>query len=134
LKGVPLGPYSAKRDFKVYDVIVGHSLAMASIRNDEQGAFGAMSGHDRKTLSLSVKVSNPERVIDPSTGLTKLDLVRYYESIAEWMIPHLKGRPVSLVRAPSGIAGQQFFQKHDDKLSIPGLRELDPALWECYVR
>jgi hypothetical protein len=87
LKGVPLGPYSAKRDFKVYDVIVGHSLAMASICNDEQGAFGAMSGHDRKTLSLSVKVSNPERVIDPSTGLTKLDLVRYYESIAEWMIP-----------------------------------------------
>jgi len=81
----------------------------------------------------SVKVSNPERVIDPSTGLTKLDLVRYYESIAEWMIPHLKGRPVSLVRAPSGIAGHQFFQKHDDKLSIPGLRELDPALWEGHA-
>jgi bifunctional non-homologous end joining protein LigD len=36
---------------------------------------------------------------------------------------------VSLVRAPSGITGQQFFQKHDDKLSIPGMRELDPALW-----
>jgi bifunctional non-homologous end joining protein LigD len=77
----------------------------------------------------TVKVSNPERVIDPSTGLKKLDLVRYYESIAEWMLPHLKGRPVSLVRAPSGITGQIFFQKHDDKLSIPGLRELDPTLW-----
>jgi bifunctional non-homologous end joining protein LigD len=81
----------------------------------------------------SVKVSNPERMIDPSTGLTKLDLVRYYETIAEWMIPHLKGRPVSLVRAPSGIDGQQFFQKHDDKLSIPGMRELDPALWEGHA-
>jgi bifunctional non-homologous end joining protein LigD len=78
----------------------------------------------------SVRVSNPERVIDPSTGFTKLDLVRYYESIAEWMIPHLKGRPVSLVRAPSGITGEQFFQKHDDKQSIPGLRILGQRLWE----
>jgi bifunctional non-homologous end joining protein LigD len=77
----------------------------------------------------SVKVSNPERVIDPSTGLKKLDLVRYYESVAEWMLPHLKGRPVSLVRGPNGIAGELFFQKHDDKLSIAGMRELDPSLW-----
>jgi bifunctional non-homologous end joining protein LigD len=77
----------------------------------------------------AVKVSNPERVIDPSSGLKKLDLVRYYESVAERMLPHLAGRPVSLVRGPSGIAGQLFFQKHDDKLSIPGLRELDPRLW-----
>jgi bifunctional non-homologous end joining protein LigD len=77
----------------------------------------------------SVKVSNAERVIDPSTGLKKLDLVRYYESIAEWMLPHVKGRPVSLVRGPSGVTGELFFQKHDDKLSIPGLKELDPSLW-----
>ena len=76
-----------------------------------------------------VKVSNADRVIDASTGLKKLDLVRYYESVAEWMLPHLKGRPVSLVRGPSGVGGQLFFQKHDDKLSIPGLRELDAALW-----
>ena len=77
----------------------------------------------------SVKVSNPERVIDPSTGLTKLDLVRYYESVAEWMLPHLRGRPVALVRGPNGIANELFFQKHDEKLSIPGLRALDAALW-----
>ena len=76
-----------------------------------------------------VKVTNPERVIDAATGLKKLDLVRYYESIAEWMLPHLKGRPCSLMRGPTGVAGELFFQKHDDKLSIPGLRELDPGLW-----
>jgi len=70
----------------------------------------------------------PERIIDRSTGLKKLNLVRYYESIGEWMLPHLKDRPVSLVRGPRGISGQLFFQKHDDNLSIPGLRELDPAL------
>ncbi len=81
----------------------------------------------------SIKVTNPDRVIDPTTGLTKLDLVRYYESIAERMLPHLQGRPVSLVRAPSGITGEQFFQKHDGKVSIPGMRELDPALWEGHA-
>lgn len=79
--------------------------------------------------STSVKVSNPERVIDPTTKLTKLDLVRYYESVADWILPHLKGRPVSLVRGPTGVTGELFFQKHDDKLSIPGMRELPAELW-----
>ena len=83
----------------------------------------------RATTMTTTKVSNPERVVDPGTGLTKLDVVRYYESVGEFMLPHLKGRPVSLVRAPSGLQGQLFFQKHDDKLSIPGLRKLDAALW-----
>lgn len=79
--------------------------------------------------STSVKVSNPERVIDPTTKLTKLDLVRYYESVADWILPHLRGRPVSLVRGPTGVTGELFFQKHDDKLSIPGMRELPAELW-----
>ncbi|MCR5867260.1 DNA ligase D [Aquincola sp. J276] len=74
------------------------------------------------------KVTNPQRVIDPSTGITKLALVRYYESIAPWMLPHLKDRPVSLVRAPQGITAELFFQKHPET-RMPGLRELDPALW-----
>ncbi|MGJ7506025.1 DNA ligase D [Variovorax sp. GT1P44] len=82
-----------------------------------------------KSAVGGIKVSNADRVIDPGSGLTKLDLVRYYESIAEWMLPHLKGRPCSLVRGPSGIQGQLFFQKHDEKISIPGIKELDPALW-----
>jgi bifunctional non-homologous end joining protein LigD len=75
-----------------------------------------------------VKVTNPDRVIDPSTGLKKVDLVRYYESVADWMLPHLANRPVSLVRAPQGIAGELFFQKHPET-RMPGLKELDPALW-----
>lgn len=76
----------------------------------------------------SVKVTNPDRVIDPSTGLKKVDLVRYYESVADWMLPHLAGRPVSLVRAPQGISGELFFQKHPET-RMPGLTELDAALW-----
>lgn len=76
----------------------------------------------------SVKVSHPERVIDKTSGTTKLQLVEYYQAIAPWMLPHLKDRPVSLVRGPSGIAGQLFFQKHSEA-RMPGMTELDPALW-----
>ena len=77
----------------------------------------------------TTRVTHPERVIDSSTGITKLDLVRYYESIAEWMVPHLKGRACSLLRGPSGIEGQLFFQKHLDRLRITQVKELDPALF-----
>jgi len=76
----------------------------------------------------AVRVSHPERVIDDSSGVTKLDLVRYYESVADWLLPHLRERPVSLVRAPRGIAGQLFFQKHAEG-DMPGIRQLDAALW-----
>ena len=76
-----------------------------------------------------IKVSHPERVIDASTGVTKLELVRYYESIADRMLPHLRGRPCSLVRAPAGIEGELFFQKHIDTLRMPEVKDLDPALW-----
>jgi bifunctional non-homologous end joining protein LigD len=83
----------------------------------------------RHASKPSIAISHPERVIDDSTGLTKLDLVRYYDSVAEWLLPHLKGRPVALLRAPSGIGGQQFFQRHLSGTRIAGVRELDPALW-----
>jgi bifunctional non-homologous end joining protein LigD len=78
--------------------------------------------------ATSIKVTHPERVIDPSTGLTKLALVRYYESVAERILPHLRHRPVSLVRAPEGITGELFFQKHPET-KVPGLRTLDAKLW-----
>ena len=93
---------------------------------------GRKAGESRRrpqaaATALGVKISHGERVIDASTGLTKLDLVRYYERVADYMLPHLKGRPTSLVRGPSGIGGQLFFQKHVDTLRIPGVNELDPA-------
>ncbi|CAN7598616.1 DNA ligase D [Variovorax paradoxus] len=103
--------------------------ASAIVRETAKQMGPGPSKPARKAVGGSVKVSNAERVIDPSTGLTKLDLVRYYESVAEWMLPHLKGRPCSLVRGPAGIQGELFFQKHDDKLSIPGVKALDEKLW-----
>ena len=83
---------------------------------------------DGKGRVSGIKVSSPDRVIDPSTGATKLDLVRYYDSVADFILPHLQGRPVSLVRGPSGVGGELFFQKHMDA-KIAGVTVLDQKLW-----
>ncbi len=59
-----------------------------------------------------VVISHPDRKVFPDAKITKLDLARYYESVAEWIVPEIAGRPLSLLRCPEGIAGQCFFQKH----------------------
>jgi bifunctional non-homologous end joining protein LigD len=76
----------------------------------------------------SVSISHPERVIDASTGITKLELARYYAKVAPFMISHLDKRPVALVRAPSGVEGELFFQKHLDKGGMEGVQALAPEL------
>ncbi|HSD39018.1 MAG TPA: DNA ligase D [Rhodocyclaceae bacterium] len=79
------------------------------------------------TLPAGFRISNPDRVIDPSTGTTKVQLVRYYALIAPLIMEHLKGRPVSLVRAPDGIEGALFFQKHLEH-AMPGVKALSQAI------
>jgi bifunctional non-homologous end joining protein LigD len=75
------------------------------------------------------KVTHPERVMDKESGVTKLELVEYYALVGELMMEHLKGRPVSLVRAPEGVGGELFFQKHVvDPKKMPGVGQLDQAL------
>ncbi|WP_432261318.1 DNA ligase D [Cupriavidus sp. TMH.W2] len=76
-----------------------------------------------------VSISHAGRVIDAESGLSKGDLVRYYERAAPLMLPHLCGRPIAMVRAPSGVAGEQFFQRHSDTLRVDGLNVLDRDLW-----
>jgi bifunctional non-homologous end joining protein LigD len=75
------------------------------------------------------RVSNPDRVVDAASGTTKIGLVRYYALVAPLMMEHLKGRPVALVRAPSGIGGELFFQKHAERYRMPGIEQLDPAFF-----
>ncbi|MCX4218989.1 DNA ligase D [Pseudomonas sp. MCal1] len=75
-----------------------------------------------------VRITHPDRVIDASSGTTKMQLAEYYASVAEWILPQLKDRPVALVRAPDGIGGELFFQKNAENLAIPGIRTLDKEL------
>lgn len=75
-----------------------------------------------------VRITHPQRMIDRQSGLTKLDLAHYYEQVAGHILPYLKNRPVYLLRCPEGVDGEKFFQKHGTRLSIPGVRMLDPAL------
>jgi bifunctional non-homologous end joining protein LigD len=58
------------------------------------------------------KLTHPERVLWPDDGLTKRDLADYLASVAAWMLPHIERRPCSFLRAPRGIGGQTFFQRH----------------------
>ena len=60
-----------------------------------------------------VVISNAGKQLYPDVGITKGDLAHYYASIADHILPHLAGRPLSLVRAPDGIGGQVWFQKHE---------------------
>jgi bifunctional non-homologous end joining protein LigD len=72
------------------------------------------SGTDRKLLTVNgreIAISNPDKVLFPQAGYTKLDLARYYLAIADGALRGAGGRPNVLVRYPNGIDGEFFFQK-----------------------
>ena len=78
--------------------------------------------------NTKVRITHPEKIIDGTTGLTKGDLVDYYAKVGTLMMPHVFHRPVALVRAPDGIGGALFFQKHAEQKAMAGVVLLDPAL------
>ncbi len=70
---------------------------------------------------LGFRVTHPEKVIDPETGLTKQALIDYYLAVAPRMLPHVTGRPLSLVRCPNGTGKKCFYQKHLGPGMPPGI-------------
>ena len=82
----------------------------------------------KRPLVGGIGISNPQRVIDAQTGATKLQLAEYYLSVQPWLVPHLRGRPLSIVRAPDGVGGDSFFQRHCGRLKMPHMRALDRSL------
>ncbi|MGH7312209.1 MAG: DNA ligase D [Candidatus Rokuibacteriota bacterium] len=73
-------------------------------------------------IERTVTISNPRKVFWPAEGLTKADLVAYYESVAPWLMPYLRGRPVVLTRYPDGIDGKSFYQKDAPGFAPPWIR------------
>jgi bifunctional non-homologous end joining protein LigD len=66
-----------------------------------------------------VRITHPGRVLFDELGLTKEALARYYESVAEWLLPEIKGRPLSMVRCPQGPGEGCFYQKNIDERFSP---------------
>jgi bifunctional non-homologous end joining protein LigD len=79
-------------------------------RSSRARSGNAIGGGDDRIAG--VQLTNPERVLYPQQNLTKRDLARFYESIADWVLPHVANRPLTLVRCPKGRGGHCFYQKH----------------------
>lgn len=66
----------------------------------------------KSTAAKSPAISSPERIIYAKEKLTKLDVAQYYQAVGKWMVPHVKDRPLSLVRCPNSSTKPCFFSKH----------------------
>ena len=74
-----------------------------------------------------ITLTNPGKVYYPDIGLTKLDVARYYETVAPYMLPYVARRPISLVRCPEGIDKEHFFQRHAMKGMSKAIKEVPIA-------
>ena len=118
--------FKGLRQDKAADEVQAEEPAMTKIAKPVAGRTAAKSGKPSKAGPkraesksaevMGVVISKPDKELWPDAGdgkaVTKLDLARYFEAVGGWMIGHLKGRPCSIVRAPDGINGERFFQRH----------------------
>ena len=81
-----------------------------------------------------VRLSSPDKVLYPEQGITKEELAVYYVAIADWILPHIARRPVTMVRCPTGRQKKCFYQRHAASGVLPQLKEVTvPSFDEPYL-
>jgi len=78
----------------------------------------------RAPTVAGIRISHPDRLIYPDLGISKLQFARYFESIADWILPHVKGRPLTLLHCPAGLAAPCMFLKHAKQWGPNALRRV----------
>ena len=126
--------FQGLRDDKPASKITRENAISMKGRAKAAGSAPASRRADRKTsatktsndssIVAGVTITHPDRVLYPEIGFTKLDLARYYESVADGILPHVADRPLTLVRCPDGRDKQCFYQKHIAGALPPGIREV----------
>lgn len=92
---------------------------VASQRSSASSRSATRTRRDRVEIA-GISLSNPDKVLYADAGITKLDLARYYDAVADWILPHIQDRPLTLVRCPSG-RGDCFYQKHIGENAHPSI-------------
>jgi bifunctional non-homologous end joining protein LigD len=123
--------FHAMREDKPAHAVTDETVQEPESGEPEKARVGSVRerpGARGSVLINDVKISNQGRVVDEVSGVSKLDVVRYYDDIAEWALPYLHNRPLTLVHAPDGIQKELFFQKHSERARIQGVEELPTEL------
>lgn len=116
-------------------IALRHDKPVSQIIHEQpRSAKSLTKASPAKRAGGGVNITHPDRVIDRQSGTQKQQLAAFYDSISEWLLPFLRHRPVSLLRAPEGIDGEQFFQKHSERLDIPNIKQLDQKLDPGHAR